>query len=186
MSFSPFVSRRRHTISLMQQLSVSPSFAMLSKSGEYLHISLLSACSCTCSHLHESQNLANGGKTPYPGAGGRTPARGHATPGHMTSRGRTPNPYAGGVTPRPPPPGGVTPRPPPPPNAFPGGPAPPPNAFGAPPMPPAPGFNGGWGAVPPAPPGGMVPAGMNPQRAAMLQQAGGAGGWGGGGGGWGQ
>ncbi|KAI5899362.1 transcription elongation factor Spt6 [Schizophyllum commune H4-8] len=137
-------------------------------------------------HLHESQNLANGGKTPYPGAGGRTPARGHATPGHMTSRGRTPNPYAGGVTPRPPPPGGVTPRPPPPPNAFPGGPAPPPNAFGAPPMPPAPGFNGGWGAVPPAPPGGMVPPGMNPQRAAMLQQAGGAGGWGGGSGGWGQ
>ena len=51
-------------------------------------------------HLHESQNMAAGGKTPY-GAGMRTPARlGGATPGHMSVRqvGRTPNPY-GGQTP---------------------------------------------------------------------------------------
>ncbi|TRM62754.1 SH2 domain-containing protein [Schizophyllum amplum] len=131
-------------------------------------------------HLHESQNLASGGKTPYPGAGGgRTPARGHATPGHMTSRGRTPNPYAGGTTPRPPPGGGVTPRPPPN-GAFPGGATPMPTAYGAPPMGPPAGFGAGsWT------PAQSAAAGMNPQRAAMLQQAGGSGGWGGGGG-WGQ
>ncbi|KIK57744.1 hypothetical protein GYMLUDRAFT_45913 [Collybiopsis luxurians FD-317 M1] len=55
-------------------------------------------------HLHESQNYANGSKTPY-GAGGRTPARpgGYATPGRASVRpthGRTPNPY-GGATPAP-------------------------------------------------------------------------------------
>ncbi|KAJ4498038.1 SH2 domain-containing protein [Lentinula lateritia] len=50
-------------------------------------------------HLHESQNLGNGGgKTPY-GAGQRTPARpGYATPSVRPSR--TPNPY-GGTTPGP-------------------------------------------------------------------------------------
>jgi len=111
-------------------------------------------------HLHESQNLGGtgaGGKTPF-GAGGRTPGR--ATPGHMSVRnvGKTPNPY--GSLPRPA--GGATP------------------AYGAPPpasnYPQTP-FSGyqtpstyppTFAQQPPA-----LPAGMNPERAAMIQKAGG-------------
>jgi len=111
-------------------------------------------------HLHESQNLGGtgaGGKTPF-GAGGRTPGR--ATPGHMSVRnvGKTPNPY--GSLPRPA--GGATP------------------AYGAPPpasnYPQTP-FSGYQtpSTYPPAfaqqPP--ALPAGMNPERAAMIQKAGG-------------
>ncbi|KAL0946577.1 hypothetical protein HGRIS_012779 [Hohenbuehelia grisea] len=131
-------------------------------------------------HLHESQNAANqatGGKTPF-GAGGRTPARtparpGHATPGHMSVRqpARTPNPYGGGATP------------------F-GG-APPPNSFQHPQVPAygTPAHGGYPGGTPaqyggyqtpshppfaPVPPGpAAAPAGMNPERAAMIQNAGG-------------
>jgi transcription elongation factor SPT6 len=114
-----------------------------------------------CSHLHESQNLANtaaGGKTPY---GGRTPGRtpaGGATPGRMSVRqpaGRTPNPY--GATPATSG-GGWAPIPPVPP-------------FGGPPasLPtPAQGFQTPAYTAP-------VPAGMNPERARMLQRNGG--GW---------
>ncbi|KAJ8463983.1 hypothetical protein ONZ45_g17395 [Pleurotus djamor] len=108
-------------------------------------------------HLHESQNAANaqaGGKTPY---AGRTPARpGHATPGHFSVRqpARTPNPY-----------GGTTP--------FSGAPTP----------------QSQYGYQTPRPPGGYpppgqpstLPAGMNPERAAMIQNSNG---WGQGGGGW--
>ncbi|KAF8892531.1 SH2 domain-containing protein [Infundibulicybe gibba] len=113
-------------------------------------------------HLHESQNIAStaGGKTPF-GAGMRTPARpGGATPGgHMSIRqgARTPNPY-----------GDRTP-------AYNSG---PPNNYGAP--------QTSYGyqtpshrppAFPPQPP--TVPPGMNPERAAMLQQnAASSGGWG--------
>lgn len=104
-------------------------------------------------HLHESQNLGAGGKTPY-GAGGRTPARtpghrtpGHATPGRMSVHiGRTPNPYqAGGATP----------------------------AWAAPPAPQPP---SAWGYQTPAqypPQTAQQPAGMNPERAAMIQKSGG-------------
>jgi transcription elongation factor SPT6 len=119
--------------------------------------------------MHESQTHGAGGaggKTPY---GGRTPGRtpaiaGMATPGHMSVRqsvGRTPNPYAGGATPAP---NGGGFRPPAPPTLYgglvPGGATP----FGQPPssMPP-----------PSMPPPGMAPPGMNPQRAQMIQQAGG-------------
>ncbi|CAL1704685.1 unnamed protein product [Somion occarium] len=111
-------------------------------------------------HLHESQNLGGGGlggKTPY---GARTPARtpapGHATPGRMSVRhvGRTPNPYGGA-------PGGATPFG-----------APPPSALGMPP-PPTPAYAGyqtpGYGS---RPAGAGAPGGMNPQRAAMIQQSG--------------
>ncbi|KAF7323037.1 Transcription elongation factor Spt6 [Mycena chlorophos] len=135
-------------------------------------------------HLHESKNqhqAVAGGKTPY-GAGGRTPARpGGATPGHMSMRqpARTPNPYAGGATPsrygppQPPPPAGI-----------------PQTAYGyAPNQPPPPHFQQqnpyGYqtpGHRPPFPPQGQPPmpvpaalAGMNPQRAAMIQQQGGTG-----------
>jgi len=116
-------------------------------------------------HLHESQNLGGagaGGKTPF-GAGGRTP--GHATPGHMSVRnvGRTPNPYVG-----PRPAGGATPY---------GGAAPPVSNYGLPSQ----NTYGGYqtpSAYPPRPPGfpqqqPAVPAGMNPARAAMIQEAGG-------------
>ncbi|KAI0636950.1 transcription elongation factor Spt6 [Trametes polyzona] len=109
---------------------------------------------------------AAGGKTPYGGRtpAVRTPAPGHATPGHMSVRqvGRTPNPYGGASThPSAPAPG-----------AFPppgyggmsqyGG-----QQYGAPPagfqtpsyqQPGAPGFG-----QPPAPPG------VHPSRAAMIQ-----------------
>ncbi|KAG6874201.1 hypothetical protein C0995_003747 [Termitomyces sp. Mi166 len=114
-------------------------------------------------HLHESQNIANaaaGGKTPF-GAGGRTPARpqtGGATPGRMSVRqvGRTPNPYSG-----------ATP-------------------YNAPSAPNAPTPASGY--MPPQTPYGyqtpshrpasfqpppQVPPGMNPARAAMIQQNGG-------------
>jgi len=120
-------------------------------------------------HLNESQNKAlGGGITPYPG---RTPARtpGHVTPGHASARhpARTPNPY-GGQPPHP----SSTPYT----GAPPYG-APPPNQYGyqTPGYPPA---------RTPAHPGTQpLPAGMNPQRAAMLQSSGGwgttnSGGWG--------
>lgn len=128
-------------------------------------------------HLHESQNIggATGGKTPY-GAGGRTPARtpartpGHATPGHMSVRqlGMTPNPYAPPVTSYGT--GGATP------------------GYGLPPH--TPGYAGyqtpaGYSQHQPGFPQQPtnVPPGMNPARAAMIQNSGG---WGqdGGGGGW--
>ncbi|KAJ7063371.1 transcription elongation factor SPT6 [Mycena amicta] len=115
-------------------------------------------------HLHESQNqqaAAAGGKTPF-GAGGRTPARpGNATPGHMSVRqpARTPNPYGGAATPSRygPPPGipqavyGYAPNQPP----------PAPYGYQTPGHPP-----------PFPPPGQPLPGGMNPQRAAMIQQGG--------------
>jgi transcription elongation factor SPT6 len=124
-------------------------------------------------HLHESQNLGGagaGGKTPF-GAGGRTP--GHATPGHMSVRnvGKTPNPYGG-----PRPGGGATPY---------GGAVPPASTY-------AQNTYGGYqtpSTYPPRAPGfpqqppAAVPAGMNPARAAMIQQTGGwgqdsgSGGW---------
>lgn len=124
-------------------------------------------------HLHESQNLtsAAGSKTPF-GAGTRTPARpGGATPGRMSVRqvGRTPNPYSGTT------PGHFTA--PPPPNAA-AYPPPPASVYGMPPQTPyghqtpshrPPNF-------PPPPPVG--PPGMNPARAAMLQQNTSGTGWG--------
>ncbi|KAF9013878.1 SH2 domain-containing protein [Cyathus striatus] len=108
-------------------------------------------------HLHETQNLAAaaaGGKTPF---ASRTPARpmGGATPGHSSVRhvGRTPNPYGGAQTPRPPPPGWGAPT------------APPTATWSGPPL-------AGFGGVTPRPPPpSSVPPGMNPQRAAMLQQS---------------
>ncbi|TFY83720.1 hypothetical protein EWM64_g301 [Hericium alpestre] len=118
-------------------------------------------------HLHESQNLGGGGpgaggKTPY---GGRTPGRtpaaglGSATPGRTSTRqvGRTPNPY--GAPPNPAV-GAVTP-------AYP----PPPSNWGAMPPPQTPyGYQTpAQFGQPPQPPG---PAGMNPQRAALIQNAG--------------
>ena len=119
--------------------------------------------------MHESQNIggaATGGKTPF-GAGGRTP--GHATPGHMSIRNvaRTPNPYG------PRPTGGATP-------AY--GSALPATNYGLPPQTPYGGYQG-QPVYAPGPVG--VPAGMNPQRAAMIQRAE-EGGWGqsSGGGGW--
>ncbi|KAG6845335.1 hypothetical protein H0H87_010792 [Tephrocybe sp. NHM501043] len=114
-------------------------------------------------HLHESQNMATaaaGGKTPF-GAGARTPARpqtGGATPGRMSVRqvGRTPNPYSGAAPFNAPsgPTGGYMP-------------SQTPYGYQTPSHRP-PGFQ-----PPPQP-----PAGMNPQRAAMIQQNGGASGWG--------
>lgn len=109
-------------------------------------------------HLHESQNLGGGGlggKTPYAArTPARTPAAGHATPGRMSVRhvGRTPNPYGGGATPfgtQPPP---STSMPPPPTPAYAGYQTP--SSFNS------------------RPPGG-APGGMNPARAAMIQQSGG-------------
>jgi hypothetical protein len=143
-------------------------------------------------HLHESQNasaLAASGKTPY-GAGGRTPARHGATPGHASTRqpARTPNVYGANRTPNPygGPGGGRTP------NAYAaGGRTPNPNAYAGAPT----GHNGsggsGWGApgLPPPPPPSMPSApsqpppsggpGMNPERAAMMNSASGWGsaGW---------
>ena len=114
-------------------------------------------------HLHQSQNLAGAGagaKTPY-GAGSRTPARtsGHVTPGHMSVRqvhGRTPNPY-----------GGQTPAPP---SAF--GSNVPSSSYGMQPP-----FGYQTPAYPPPPQPveqyPPMPAGMNPQRAAMIQDSGG-------------
>ncbi|KAF4578811.1 Transcription elongation factor spt6 [Pleurotus pulmonarius] len=112
-----------------------------------------------CRHLHESQNAANqaaGGKTPYL-AGTRTPAHlGRATPGHSVRQpARTPNPY-GGATPY----GGGAPPPRPGPNQF---------GYQTP-------------SYTPQPPPTALPAGMNPERAAMIQNSGGwssnnGGGW---------
>ncbi|CCM04612.1 uncharacterized protein FIBRA_06796 [Fibroporia radiculosa] len=117
-------------------------------------------------HIHESKNLGGGGlggKTPF---GARTPARtpapGHATPGHMSVRqvGRTPNPYGQGS-------------------------APPPSGFGAPtpasyatPMP----YGSSSYGVPgyPPPPASAGPPGVHPSRAGLIQQSD----WGSQGGGW--
>ncbi|KAJ7172406.1 transcription elongation factor SPT6 [Mycena filopes] len=116
-------------------------------------------------HLHETQNAtaaAAGGKTPF-GAGARTPARpGNATPGHMSVRqaARTPNPYTGGATPARY--GGATPAP------FTGVPQ---AAYGLPPQPPY-GYQTPSHRPPFPPPGQPLPAGMNPARAAMIQQGG--------------
>lgn len=115
---------------------------------------------------------AAGGKTPF-GARtpGRTPAPGHATPGHMSVRqvGRTPNPY-GGTAGMPPPPipshGGFTPSF----TGYPGA-----QQYGAgfqPPGFPQPGPSG-FGQPPPHAAGG--PPGVHPSRAAMIQ----GNGWGG-------
>ncbi|KAH9946100.1 transcription elongation factor Spt6 [Epithele typhae] len=121
-----------------------------------------------------------GGKTPF-GARtpGRTPAAGHATPGHTSVRqvGRTPNPYGGIPGSMPPPtvpgatpnPGGFTP-------SFGGYPGPGGQQYGAgfqtpgyPPqhqqMPPPPQAGAPWGQPPPHP----GPAGVHPSRAAMIQ-----------------
>ncbi|KAG5728025.1 Transcription elongation factor SPT6 [Termitomyces sp. T112] len=113
-------------------------------------------------HLHESQNIANaaaGGKTPF-GAGGRTPARpqtGGATPGRMSVRqvGRTPNPYSGAT------PYNASSAP----NAHTpaGGYMPPQTPYGY--QTPS--------NRPPIQPPPQVPPGMNPARAAMIQQNGG-------------
>ncbi|OAX41960.1 transcription elongation factor Spt6 [Rhizopogon vinicolor AM-OR11-026] len=109
-------------------------------------------------HLHQSQNLAGsaaaaaGGKTPY--AGARTPARTPAHPGHMSIRQavRTPNPY-GGQTPAP----GI---------GGPGfGPGAASSSFNMPP--PQASFGYQTPAYSGPPPG--IPPGMNPQRAAMIQ-----------------
>jgi len=120
-------------------------------------------------HLHQSQNLGAagaGGKTPY-GAGTRTPARtpGHTTPGHLSVRqvpGRTPNPY-----------GGQTPA-----VGF-GGNAPA-SSFAVPPSQPL-GYQtpSAYSRPPIAQPPPHVPPGMNPQRAAMIQNSSGwgTGGW---------
>ncbi|RPD66156.1 transcription elongation factor SPT6 [Lentinus tigrinus ALCF2SS1-7] len=116
--------------------------------------------------INSSLGGGAGGKTPF-GARtpGRTPAPGHATPGHMSVRqvGRTPNPY--GPTGMPPPPvpgtgGGFTP-------SFTGYPQP--QQYGA-------GFQTpGYGQQPPPgygqppPPGTGGPPGVHPSRAAMIQ-----------------
>ncbi|EMD38273.1 hypothetical protein CERSUDRAFT_113442 [Gelatoporia subvermispora B] len=120
-------------------------------------------------HIHESTNLAAGGalggKTPY---GGRTPARtpapGHATPGHMSVRqvGRTPNPYGPGAAPSATPYGAPS-------SGYPGA---PPSSLAMPyggyqtpaynSQPPA----GGYPSQPP--PGGVAP-GVHPSRAQMIQ-----------------
>ncbi|KAG6851027.1 hypothetical protein H0H93_004514 [Arthromyces matolae] len=117
-------------------------------------------------HLHESQNIANavaGGKTPF-GAGGRTPARlqtGGATPGRMSVRqvGRTPNPYSGATPYNPPS------------SQNPSAPSAPSSGYLPPQTP--------YGYQTPHRPSGFqpptqVPPGMNPGRAAMIQQNGGA------------
>jgi transcription elongation factor SPT6 len=110
--------------------------------------------------LHESQNLGGagaGGKTPF-GAGGRTP--GHATPGRMSVRnvGKTPNPYGG-----PPRPAGA---------ATPAYGAPPASNFGLPPQTPFSGYQTPSAAYTSGLPSAF-PAGMNPDRAAMIQKSGG-------------
>lgn len=113
-------------------------------------------------HLHQSQNLAGsaaaaGGKTPYAGAGARTPARtpAHAAPGHMSIRqaARTPNPY-GGQTPAP----GI--------GAPSFGPGAPSTNFNIPPPQASFGYQTPAYSGPPLP---GIPPGMNPQRAAMIQ-----------------
>ena len=106
---------------------------------------------------------AAGGKTPFGDrTPGRTPAPGHATPGHMSVRqvGRTPNPYgAPGGPPGAAAPGGFTP-------AFGGYPAGQQYAAGFQ----TPGYQqpGAPGYGQPPPPGGG-PTGMHPARAAMIQ-----------------
>jgi len=111
---------------------------------------------CEPRHLHESQNLggAAGGRTPF-GAGARTPARtpGHVTPGHMSVR--QPNPYTGAT-----------------PSAL----GPPASSYGLPPQTPY-GYQTP-SAYPPRTPSfaqqpPVIPPGMNPARAAMIQNSGG-------------
>ncbi|KAG5652250.1 hypothetical protein H0H81_005645 [Sphagnurus paluster] len=122
-------------------------------------------------HLHESQNVANavaGGKTPF--HGGRTPARpqaGGATPGRMSVRqvGRTPNPYSGAT-----PYNGPAPQ-----NPF--G-AAPPGSFNVPPPQTPYGYQTPSHRPPNFPPPPTnIPPGMNPARAALLQQNTGPSGW---------
>ena len=111
---SPFVLHQKHIISSTQLPLVSLNYVMLSKFGTYDTPKFDNIHVCTGKwiidarvsdrYLHESQNLAAGGgagaggKTPY-GAGRMTPGRtpGFATPGHMSVRqpSRTPNPFAG-------------------------------------------------------------------------------------------
>ncbi|KZT09507.1 transcription elongation factor SPT6 [Laetiporus sulphureus 93-53] len=133
-------------------------------------------------HIHESKNLGGGGlsgKTPY---GGRTPARtpapGHATPGHMSVRqaARTPNPY--GVPSGAPAPTSLSSTMPKP---F-GAPMPQPfgaSPFGMPAQTPYGGYQTpSYPSQPPPPP--TVPPGVHPSRAAMIQQSegwGSQGGW---------
>ncbi|PCH37999.1 transcription elongation factor Spt6 [Wolfiporia cocos MD-104 SS10] len=130
-------------------------------------------------HIHESKNVgavALGGKTPY---GGRTPARtpapGHATPGHMSVRqaARTPNPY-GGPSSVPPPTSFGAPSSGPYNPPIPGVPYGGPSAFGMPPPVP---YGGGFQtpAYPPQPQPPSVPPGIHPTRAAMIQES--EGGW---------
>ncbi|THH00428.1 hypothetical protein EW145_g7080 [Phellinidium pouzarii] len=125
-------------------------------------------------YLHESQNLGGasgaGGKTPF-GAGRMTPGRpsGYATPGHMSVRqvARTPNPYSA------PGPSGPSMAPPVAAGSSYGSGTPSgfgfqtPRPGGLPPHPP------GGGGYPPqqAPPAPL--SGMNPSRAAMIQNTGG-------------
>ncbi|KAH8116918.1 transcription elongation factor SPT6 [Phellopilus nigrolimitatus] len=135
-------------------------------------------------YLHESGLLGGapggaGGKTPY-GAGRMTPAR---TPGHMSVRQapRTPNPYSAPGPSSGPPlmapiPGGSSYGG----SSSYGGPGgfgfqtPRPGGF---PLPPPPGAGGFPPQQPP-----VAPSGMNPGRAAMIQNMGGSGGaWGSGG-----
>ncbi|KAF5380895.1 hypothetical protein D9615_004007 [Tricholomella constricta] len=119
-------------------------------------------------HLHESQNIANaaaGAKTPF-GAGVRTPARpqaGGVTPGRMSVRqvGRTPNPYSGAT-----PYNG--------PNPY-SGPLPGPGYL--PPQTPY-GYQTPSHRPPNLQPQPPVPPGMNPARAALMQQNAGTSGWG--------
>ncbi|KAJ7219342.1 transcription elongation factor SPT6 [Mycena pura] len=117
-------------------------------------------------HLHETNQVsaATGAKTPF-GAGTRTPARpGNATPGHMSVRqpARTPNPYGSSTTP-----------------ARYGGGTPAPFAPGIPqaaynigaPQPPY-GYQTPSHRPPFPPLGQPLPGGMNPARAAYIQQGG--------------
>ena len=105
---------QKHITSLTRPPLVSQNSATLSKFGTYFTPKFIYEHTCTGKwvtdahisgrYLHESQNLAAGGgagaggKTPY-GAGRMTPGRtpGFVTPGHMSVRqpSRTPNPFAG-------------------------------------------------------------------------------------------
>lgn len=142
---------------------------MRSKSGKDLWRKMVAFASHNSRHLHQSQSLGvagAGGKTPY-GAGARTPARtpGHTTPGHLSVRqvhGRTPNPY-----------GGQTP-------AIGSGGNVPTSSYSMPPSQPLGYQTPSAFSRPPVPqPPSHVPPGMNPQRAAMIQNSNdwGAGGW---------
>ncbi|KAI0647073.1 transcription elongation factor Spt6 [Trametes meyenii] len=104
-----------------------------------------------------------GGKTPYSSrTPGRTPAPGHATPGHMSVRqiGRTPNPYGGASTHPSAPAPGAFPQP-----SYGGA-----SQYGGAPS----GFQTpSYGQPPRPPPSGFgqpsAPPGVHPSRAAMIQ-----------------